>query len=520
MSQADYRQFENSGRRVVFNTAIMYVQFVLNVLIGLISVRLILKALGQSDYGLYDVIAGVISLFSFITASLAQSTMRFISVGLGAGGTKESADIYSASFWLHFIISLIICLLLEIVAFAFGGSLNIPSERMSTAIIVFHCMVISLFFNINISPLNALVSSCENFLFISILAIIDSVLKLCIAISLLYTAFDKLLLYGVLMMLVSVFNYFVYFVYSKKKYPLLFYIVRPDIPRIKSLTGFVGWTLLDTFSSTINRQGYAIMFNKFFGTVMNTSFALSRQLEGQVFTISAGVVNSMKPQILKSYGNDDVDRMYRLSLTAGKFGLYMMSLVCIPLIVMMPDVLHLWLSDYPSDTIIFSRLLIGACMMEQITRGLVYANQASGDIKWFSLIVSSLRILALPVSIVFLLLGYDAWVAILLFFIFESIGSLSRVFILSKISDFKPSLFFKDVVFDVAIPLAVSFLFCTMIYPLGTGITWMLIVILLTVVLFVILIFIVGLTCEEKVFLTSLIKGFISNKIILRGVRK
>lgn len=519
MSQTDFRQFENSGRRVVLNTSIMYIQFVLNVLIGLISVRLILKALGQSDYGLYDVIAGIISLFSFITASLSLSTMRFISVGLGAGGTKESSEVFNACFWLHLIIALIICLLLEGAAFVFGGSLNIPAERLTTAILVFHCMVVSLFFNIILSPINALVSSCENFLFISILAIVDSVLKLFIAISLIYTTLDKLLLYGFLMMAVSILNYLVYHIYSKKKYSQLFYIGKPNFTRIKSLTGFVGWTLIDTFSSTLNRQGYAIMFNKFFGTVMNTSFALSRQLEGQVFTISAGVVNSMKPQILKSYGNNDIKRMFRLSLTAGKFGLYMMSLVCIPLIVMMPDVLQLWLGEYPSETVMFSRLLIGACMAEQITRGLVYANQSMGNIKWFSLIVSLLRLLALPFSIIVLLLGYEAWVAIFIFFVLETAGSLSRVIILSRISDFKPSLFFKDVISDVFIPLTVSFLACFLLYPIGSGILWMLFVIAITVLLFILLVFIFGLTGEEKTFLTGLVKGFflkLENKGIVR----
>lgn len=485
----------------------MYIQFVLNVLVGLISVRLILKALGQSDYGLYDVIAGVISLFSFITGSLAQATMRFISVSLGSGGTKESAEVYNASFWLHLIISIFLCLLLEVVAFFFGGSLNIPSERLSTAAIVFHCMVLSLFLNINLSPLNALVSSCENFLFVAIIAILDSILKLCVAISLLFASLDKLLLYGFLMMLVSAVNYIIYHIYAKKRYSQIFYIGKPDFLKIKSLSSFVGWTLVDTFSTTLNRQGYALMFNKFFGTIMNTSFALSRQLEGQVFTISSGVVNSMKPQILKSYGSGDYERMYRLSLTAGKFGLYMMSIVCIPLIVMMPDILDLWLGEYPTETIIFSRFLICACMAEQVTRGLVYANQASGNIKWFSLIVSLLRLLALPVSVIFLFMGYDAWVAVLIFLVFETIGSISRVYILSKISAFRPSSFIKDVVVDVSLPLILSFLFCILIYPLGAGVLWMLFVILITVALLVLLVYICGLTRDEKVFVSSLVKG-------------
>ena len=482
----------------------MYVQLILNVLIGLISVRILLNALGQSDYGLYDLIAGVIGLFSFITASLAQSSMRYISVSLGEGNDKKTSEVINSCIWLHIIISLILCLLLEIVGlFLFDGFLNISSERMFVAKLIFQCMVISLFFNINISPLNALVSSYEDFLFVSVISIIDSVLKLCIAVLVMFVNQDKLLLYGLLITCVSLFNYLVYYIYSKSKYIAVFRVSRPIMQGIKGVAGFASWTLLDTFSSVINRQGYAIMLNKFFGTTMNSSFAIARQLEGQVFCVSSVVVNSMKPQIMKSYGNGDEERMFRLSLTAGKFGYFLMLMVCIPLIVMMPDVLKLWLGFVPDNTVIFGQLLIMACMMEQLTRGLVYANQAIGNIKWFSIIVSTLRILALPVSAIALFIGAQAWIAILIFFLFETLGSFCRIFVLSMISNFKVVYFFSDVLIKVLLPTLVSFLICCYIYPYGSGIGWMISVAVVVATSLSVLVFITGLTKEEKAFVKN-----------------
>ena len=489
----------------------MYIQLILNVLIGLVSVRLLLNALGQSDYGLYDLIGGVIGLFGFITSSLAQASMRFISVSLGKGDDDDTARVFNSCFWLHLFIAIALCFLLEIFGlFIFNGFLNIEPERITIAKIIFHCMVLSLLININVSPLIALASSYENFLFVAIVSIVDSLLKLGIAVAVYYTMLDKLLVYGILMVGISVINYLLYFSYSKRKYKAALYIGRPNFSALKEVMGFAGWTLLDTFSSVINRQGYAIMLNKFFGTVMNSAFAVSRQLEGHVYSVSVSVVNSMKPQIMKSYGSGDQDRMFRLSLTAGKFGFYMMSLVCIPLVVMMPEVLRLWLGTVPDNTVIFARLLILACMAEQITKGLVHANQAVGNIKWFSIIVSSMRIMALPVSIIALLFGAKAWVAIFVFLLFETIGSLCRIFVLAKITEFKPSSFFRDVLFQVLPPTIIATIVCYLLNRVDIGVWWMLFVLLITCLVLVAFVFFFGLTREEKAFLTDLIKGFLN----------
>lgn len=489
----------------------MYVQLILNVLIGLVTVRLILRALGQSDYGVYDVIGGVVGLLNFISTSLAQSSMRFISVSLGKKDLKETNKVFNSCVWLHLAIAGGLAFILEFAGlFLFNGFLNIPQDRVHVAKIIYHCMVVSLFLRVNIAPMNALVGSFEEFWYVAAVSITDSVLKLGIAIAITYTASDKLLLYGFLMMGMSFVNMFLYFGYSRLKHGDVVRILKPDFSGIKKVMGFAGWTLMDTFSSVVNRQGYAIMLNKFFGPVMNSAFALSRQLEGHMFSVSAAVVNAMKPQVMKSHGAGDDARMFRLSMTAGKFGFYMMSLIVIPLVVMMPDVLKLWLGEYPAETVTFARLLMAACMAEQLTRGLVHANQAVGNIKWFSIIVSSMRILALPVSVIALLMGAEAYVAILIFLVFETIGSVCRVFILARITDFNPGHFVRDVLVQVLPPTIIALVTCYLIYPLGHGVLWMAAVLVITCAVEALMVFLMGLTKEEKNFLMSLVDGVLT----------
>ena len=484
----------------------MYVQLVLNVLIGLVSVRVILNALGESDYGVYDVIAGIVGLLSFISNSLSQSSMRFISVSLGKGDLSETNKVFNACFWLHLCIAAVLCVLLEIAGiFLFDGFLNIPDDRISVAKVIYQCMILSLFIKVNVTPLKAVASSYEEFWYVATVSITDSLLKLAIALIVAHTLRDKLLVYGFLMVAITVVNYSMYIVFNKVRHQGIIRVHRPLYAGIKKVVGFASWTLLDTFSSVINRQGYSIMLNKFFGPVMNSAFSVSRQLEGHIFSVSSAVVNAMKPQIMKSHGMGDDARMFRLSLTSGKFGFYMMSLVLIPLLVMMPDVLRIWLVKVPAHTVAFARLLIIACSVEQLTRGLVHANQALGNIKWFSIVISTVRILALPVSCLALYMGAEAEIAIFIFMIFEALGSGARIIILSKISDFKASFFLRDVLIHVIPPFFISYLVCYFVYPLSSGIIWMIVVFLISACSLAVSVLLFGLTKEEKYFVNSIL---------------
>ena len=507
-----------AANRVALNTFVQYVQLVLNVVIGLYSVRVILNALGANDYGIYDLIAGVVALLSFISNSLSQTSMRFLSVRLGENDDRKTQKTFSTCLWLHFYIAIILVGGLILIGFfLFDGFLKIPPERIPAARILYYVMALGLFLNISVTPFNAMIAAHERFVYISFVQILDSLCKLGIAFVVTATSFDKLLLYGILMFGIIVLNVLCYVVFATVKYREKLSLRRAAIKDMKEVTGFAGWTLLDVFGSVATRQGYAILLNTFFGTIVNAVYALARQIEGHMYTISASVINTMKPQIMKSQGTGETKRMFRLSLTAGKFGFSMMSLVAIPLMVMMPEVLTLWLKEVPEGTVLFSRLMVAACMSEQLTRGLVYANQAVGNIKWFSITISIIRVLALPISWVFFHFGAPPYVAILVFFVCESLGSFSRAYILSRISDFRVSSFVKMVLLQLLPPFIISFGICELSYLFLKGIWGMLLVCIITVVVYGLTMLLMGLTTEEKNSIYGILATVTKGRIVLRN---
>lgn len=251
------------------------------------------------------------------------------------------------------------------------------------------------------------------------------------------------------------------------------------------------------------------MLNKFFGTTANATFAIARQVEGQVYSVSAAVLDTMKPQIMKSFGANNSQRMFYLSMISGKLGFTLMSYVCLPILVYTPEILDMWLKMVPTNTVIFTRLLIAACMMAQITQGLFYASQATGNIKWFSIIVSGLRIIALPISIFLCYLGQSAIVTLIVFCVCESLASLSRIVVISKFQGFNATVYFKDVIFKIMPPFVFSIVLCSTIRLFTVGYVSMIVNIIFTLLMFSISAYKFGLTDEEKFAVKEIVKSFI-----------
>lgn len=490
------------ANRVVVNTTVNYIQLFINMLIGLFTVRILLESLGIVDYGIYNLIGGVITIITFVSSSLSQTSIRFISVSLGKKDLNETRKTFSACFTLHFYLAAVLAGILEIAGiFLFDGFLNIPVERIRAAELVFHCMVFTLFSQIVSTPFSALLVANEKFILLSIDGITVSVLKLLIALYVSYSLYDKLLTYGLLMMFVVVVDFVLYIVFCLQFRKMLSLQIA-GFKRIRPIVGFAGWTLLDVMSTMANREGYAIMLNKFFGPVINSVYAIAGQISGCLFPISSSIINTIKPQIMKSYGAGERERALRLSLTAGKFGFSLMSLIAIPLIVMMPDILVLWIKEVPYGTIFFARIKVISNMVEQLTRGLVHANQAEGNIKWFIIITSTIRMSALPISCFFLLLGASAYTSIVIFLICESAASLARVFVMVNISDLKIETFVGDVVFRIIPPFLIALVICNVGYTLLSGIIGIILVSAMTILCYSILLFVMGFTKEEKLSIT------------------
>ena len=497
----------DNSSRVAANTIILYARLIICALIGLYSVRIILAALGAEDYGIYNVVAGVIAMLAFIRTTLSATSIRFISVNQGTQDAVKVRDAFRKCFHLHLIMGLLISMVLAVAGlFLFDGFLNIPENRVHSAKLVFYFMCFTVFLNIVVTPFSALIISHEKFIYTSIISVLDAVLKLCIAFYITYTSHDKLVVYGLLMALVTVVNFFLYLFYDAKHYRNEMAVGKFSVKGLGEVTQFAGWTMLVTLGFTLSRQGFIILLNKFCGLIVNAAYALAGQVEGYLEMISSAVVTAIKPQIMKSYGEGDLDRMFRLSFTSGKIGVSMMSLLALPMIVLMPDILALWLKDIPEGTVLFARLIVVACMANQLTVGVSNANSAIGNIKVFSIVVSVSRALSLPVAWIFLRLGYSAYVAVGIYAIFEVITSLCRVIVLVRQNGLDYKLFFRDVFFRMSPPILVSLLVGVILARfVHHNLLWICIIAVTMLVVYIALMYLMGLSKYEKDIINGMI---------------
>jgi len=305
-----------ASHKVIFNTGITYLRSLITVFITLYSTKLIIKALGVEDFGLYSLIGGVVGMLAFFKSALTSSTQRFISFNLGKGLMDEVKRVVANSFLIHILTGLIIVLVVEVIGQYFiTHKLVIAPDRLDTAIIIFHFVVASTFVTIATVPFDAVLNAHENMLVLAILGIIETVLKLLVAIILSYIVnYDKLILYSVLLFSVLILINGIKWIYCYRKYKetKVSLVKDIDISEIKSQTSFAGWNLFGAACSMGRGHGVAIISNMFFGTVVNAAFGIANQVKSQASFFSATILRAINPQIMKSEGANDRQRMLRL----------------------------------------------------------------------------------------------------------------------------------------------------------------------------------------------------------------
>lgn len=462
-----------SANRVILNTGFLYGKVIITIFIALYSTRLILNALGEVDFGIFNLIGGVIAMLSFINGSMIIATQRYLSISLGAGDMDRLKDVFRSSVLLHLIISAAIVLLLEIGGlFLFHGALNIPADRIRTAKIIYHFMVISTFFTINAVPYDASINTHENMLFDAIIGIFESLIKLGIAIWLIYTNIDKLVLYGLLMALLTILIRVIKSTYCIRKYEECKVKIRSktDIPLVKEMISFAGWNLFGYFCSVLKSQGLAILLNKFFGIKINAAYGVSNQVNSNVKVFSSNMIRAIMPQITKSEGGGDRERMLRLSVLASKMSFFLLAFFALPIIIEMPFVLRVWLKAIPENAIIFCQLTLVLSMMYQITIGTMTAVTSVGNIKAFQIAVGAIEIFNLPAAYVLMKLGLPAYYVFINSMFWEFIAGNIRMWYAHKLAGLNIKEYMFKTLFCSTVTVAISALLAyllTVLFPEG-----------------------------------------------------
>ncbi|MDR2039820.1 MAG: hypothetical protein LBQ60_18005 [Bacteroidales bacterium] len=498
----------STSQRVVFNTGILYAKMLITAGVTLYSTRVILNALGASDYGIFNLIASAVVMLSFLNVAMSTATQRYLSYQQGTKNFSMQKKIFSNSWILHIIIGFIIIIILQIAAlFLFNGFLNIPEERISAAKAVYHFMTATVFFTVLSVPFTASLNAHENMLWIAIVSIVEAVLRLVIALSLIcFVQYERLIFFGLFMACISLISFLLYAFYCLKKYDECdIKIHHIDRTLMRELGSFAGWNLVGTFSGLGRNQGFAIVLNLFLGTIGNAAYGIAQQVSGQLNFFSATMLRALNPQIMKSEGANDRQRMLRLSMMASKFGFFLLAILAIPCIFEMSSVLELWLGNIPEYTVIFCSFMLISVMTDQLTIGLTSAIQATGKIKSYMIIVGSIKLLILPSAYVLLRLNYSIMTVLIVYVSLEILAGSFRLLSLKMIAGLSLKEYFNRVFKKEFLPVCLSISSCLLIIYLFQFNLRFLLTFSVSIIVFIVTAYFTGLCDDEKIIVEKLL---------------
>jgi O-antigen/teichoic acid export membrane protein len=500
------------SKLVLVNTCAQYFRAILNIVLSFYATRLILKVLGVDDYGVYTLIAGVVSILSFITTSLVITTQRYLSVAQGENNVGKSKVIFNNSFLLHIVIGVVIILVFEAISpLLFNGFLLIPPTSLNAAIILYHIVVAILFFTLVASPFRAVLVSHENIIYITVVEILNSIFKLLIAFVLMYIDSGKLVVYGLLMMFIQFFDLLALSVYCYSKYEECIFpsVKLIDKSYLRGLFSFAGWTMYNLVCNLGRTQGLSILLNHYKGPAINTAYGLGFQVSGGLGQLSQSILNAINPKLMKAGGSGDRDKMFRMAEIESKMAFFLLSAAAIPCLFELPSLLELWLDEVPQYAVLFCRMVIFAALFDILTVGLGAVNQASGDIKKYTIIIYTLKLSTLLVAIVLFLQGYEILYIAVAYVLIELLTSVLRLPIVKSISNISIREFVEKVFMKEFLPVVVLVSSCFFITSYLGGEYRFILTFILSVLLYIVAISLFGLCDDEKKIINSLVKRHI-----------
>jgi O-antigen/teichoic acid export membrane protein len=370
-------------------------------IVSLFTVRIVLQALGQVDYGLYNVVGGIVVMFSFLSHVLSSASQRFFSFELGRGDTIRLSRIYSIILMLYAAVIAAIVFLAETVGLWFlHAHMTIPPERMIAVEWVYQLSIAGFCVQILTTPHKALIIAKERMNIYAYVGIIEVVLQLLLAYTLLAYGGDRLLLYAVLMFAVHAISNGIYIVYARWKYRGIRFAPVWDGAMVRSIIDYSGWTLFGALASIARSQGLNIILNVYFGAVVNAARGIAHQVNTATSTFAGNFYTAVKPQIVKLYAQGKYEECYRLVFDSTKLAFVLVYVLALPLICYTPDILRLWLKEYPDYAVVFTRLILVVALANALANPLITFNQATGNIKAFQIVISTIYISNIPLSII------------------------------------------------------------------------------------------------------------------------
>ena len=396
----------SNNKRIASNTIMLYFRMFVSLLVGLYTSRVILSTLGMSDYGLYNVVGGVVSMFGFMNSALSTGTLRYLNFELGTGNASRLKLVFSTALRQHLILICLLLFLAETVGLWFVlNRLNIPAGREVAALCCYQFSIITACVSIFQLPFMSAIIAHERMGIYAYISIFDVVMKLLIVYLIQIAPFDHLIFYALLLLSVSITDAIIYDVYGHRHFEEVRLSIKTEKGLFKEMIGFSGWNLIGCFAATCNNSGVNILFNLFFGTVTNAARAISFQINALVTQFYSNFQTAVKPQIVKYYAGGEQREMEILIMNSSKYSALLMAALSIPVAIEIEFILDVWLVQYPERTINFLRLVFIQSVFQSITSPVVMGAHATGYLKMIGICAGGTNLLLLPIIYVLLLLG-------------------------------------------------------------------------------------------------------------------
>ena len=489
--------------RIAKNTIALYIRTLATMGIGLYTSRIVLDVLGIDDFGIYNVVGGVVAMFSIISSSLSQSISRYLTFELGKGNIKQLKTIFCTSVNIQIIMSIIILIFAETIGVWFlNNRMNINADRMYAANWVLQFAILSFIVTLISVPYNAAIIAHERMKAFAYVGILEASMKLVVILALYFSPIDRLITYSFMLFFVSIIIRYIYGNYCKKHFEECHYELKLNKKLLYNMSKFAGWNFISSSAYIFNTQGINIISNLFFGVGINAARGIATQVDSITKTFVNNFMTAVRPQIIKSYSSGEVDYTSKLICRSTKFSFFLMMLFAVPLIFETETVLNLWLKTYPEYAPIFIRLtmlLSLVCLLGD----LLYTNiLAIGKLKKYMIWETSITCTIFIFSYIFFYLGCSPIIPYIIFIVVYAMLIAVRLMFLKKLVNFPVSEFLNETIFPVLKVTVISLILPFLVkFSLSSSIVNSLLIMLTCFISVCISIYSVGLNEDERNFL-------------------
>jgi len=490
------------NQKIAKNTLVLYFRMLFSMLVSLYTSRVVLRELGVSDFGVYNVVGGIVILFAFINSAMSSSTQRYLVFEIGTGNKDKLKKVFNSSLLIHLLISVVVIILAETVGLFFLCKyMIIPPGRMYAASWIYQFSIISCVISVINVPFNAIIISYEKMSIFAFFSISEVMARLFVVFMLQYSPIDKLIFYSVLLLIISCISNFFYFIYCRKNFAETGFAFSIDKPLIREMMIFASWNLWGNLASVVSNQGVNMLLNIFFGPVVNAARGIAVQVQQAVLAFITNFQLAFNPQITKSYAGGDLEKMHKLVISSSKISFFLLFFLSMPVLIETDFLLKLWLGKIPEYTVIFLRIILITSLIEVIANPLMISAQATGKIKMYQMVIGGILLLTVPLSYAVLKLKTIPEIVFIIYFIIALVAQLFRIMLVCNLINLPYVKYFSAVIVRILIVICCSVFFPVMLdLMLPDTISSFFVICLTSGIVTVIFVYCFGLNKSEKQF--------------------